>query len=106
MMTNEFDGVYVEQVGSVHEGGAIHDSPITVEDNRVINPDQKIINPVIINFHLHVNEIPADSNGFVKKIIGGLINALTTSRHAAVDNIERLSEENIQGRIVRKSENR
>ena len=86
---------------SVHENANIVNSPVRIEDNRTINPDQRIVNPVIINLHIHVNEIPADSNGFVKKIIGGLLNALKGERHATVDSIERLSTSDIQGRIIR-----
>lgn len=106
MFRAENDGPMVEIRGSIHENGSVDNCPVNVEDNRVINPDQRIMNPVIVNFHLHINEIPQDTNGFVKKIIGGLINALNPGRNTKIDDIQGLSAEDIQGRIVRQIENR
>jgi hypothetical protein len=100
------NGVCIEMIGSIHEGGTIHDSPIKVEDNRVINPDQRIINPITINLHVHVNELSEgiEADGLIAKIIGRFYNAITKKRHESIENIGELSIHDIQRCLVRESE--
>ena len=84
---------------SVHEDASITNSPVSIEDNRTMNPDQRIINPVIINLHFHVNKQPDE--GFINKIMRCLNGIIDKQGHVEIEGAERLSTSDIQGRIIR-----
>lgn len=92
---------------SVHDKAAIVNSPVNIKDNRIMNPDQRVMNPVVINLHIHINELPegTKTKGFIAKIIGGLYNAINKPRHKTIENLDGISTEDIQRLLVRGNKN-